>query len=518
MFGEKTIQSSTITGTGSYTLDASVGAFKTWRSQKADASVVFYFAENGDGTIWEAGYGTLTYGSPDTISRTLVLSSTGSLISWVAGDAPIYVQSTPSAVASNHLVTGGLATARPAWLQAGGAWLDYALGLGTTWIKKRWTGAASVEEGRLDIASGIFIASNAAPIRDTTTSGSTIGVNDRGFIVSHDTAAAVRTAALPAVATAGEGFYVGIYADGIFPVFLDTSSTEAVDCAVVPPGQLVWVRCTGTKWLTQGDSNQALIGRRQTVTAGPLSSGAPNLLATVSGLPLSTSNVAAATPLIVRASNGDFERWGLSTGNVSFGTLTNTTTNYLYVTVGVDGVLTGGFTTLAPIYQESGTPATTSGQYTFNIGEMKGYLGNGSTAPAVYLVFVGEAVTSGGNVTAVTAYAYNGRYDSGYTATLPNADTATAKSHNVGVVPRLADFRAQCSTTDAGYAVGDEIGMGSMWTDDGSVNTPFTLAAGRLSGTVILSTNIDVMHISTGARTALTRASWKWRQTYDRGW
>ena len=521
MFAERTMETGASSGTSVLTLGTSVSGWKTWRSQLATATVVFYFAEISDGSIWEAGYGTLTYGSPDTITgRTLILSSTGSLVDFAS--ATVYVMSVPNAVAMKHMLNP-IAATRPAWLQAGGTWRDYTLGLGTTWVENLATSAVAggdAEMGRLNVAKKIYIASNAAPIRDTTTAGSTIAVTDRGSIVSHDTSAAVRVAVLPAVATATEGFYVGIYGDGIFPVFIDTNATEAIDNAVVPPGQVLWVRCTGAKWLTQGNANQALIGQRQAVTTGPLSSGAPNLLATVAGLPLSTSNVAAATPLIVRASNGDFERWGLSTGNVSFGTLANTTTNYLYVTVGVDGVLTGGNTTQVPVYQESGTPGVTSGLFTFNYGEMKGYLGNGSTAPQAYVVVVGEAVTSGGNVTAVTAYAYKGRYDSGYTATLPGAWTATSKNHNLGVVPNFADFRACNTTTEYGYAVGDEIGMGSFFQNDG-INpyaTP-SLLAGRKAMTVKTgSTGWLAVHMSSSSVTTFTAGNWKWRMIADRGW
>jgi len=224
----------------------------------------------------------------------------------------------------------------------------------------------------------------------------------------------------------------------------------------------------------------------------------------------------------VRAAQGDFERWGLSTANVSFGTLTNTTTNYLYVTVGVDGVLTGGFTTLAPIYQESGTPATTSGQYTFNIGEMKGYLGNGSTAPAVYLVFVGEAVTSGGNVTAVTAYAYNGRYDSGWTATLPASGAVISRNHNIGVVPDRGTLIIENTTTEYGYAVGDRVLLGIAGNNTAPQEWPVSVWANRKSGGYggmgSASSAWVVQRPDNGAATGITPANWKHRVTFDRGW
>ena len=521
MFAERTMETGASSGTSMLTLGTSVSGWKTWRSQLATATVVFYFAEISDGSIWEAGYGTLTYGSPDTITgRTLILSSTGSLVDFAS--ATVYVMSVPNAVAMKHMLNP-IAATRPAWLQAGGTWRDYTLGLGTTWVEKLATSAVAggdAEMGRLDVAKKIFIASNAAPIRDTTTSGSTIAVTDRGYIVSHDTSAAVRVAVLPAAATAGEGFYVGIYADGIFPVFIDTNATEAIDNAVVPPGQVVWVRCTGAKWLTQGNANQALIGRRQTVTAGPLSSGAPSFLSTVAGLAITTGSIAAGVPFIVRASQGDLERWGLSTANLTFSSLTNSTVNYLYVTVGVDGTLTAAKTTLAPIYQESGTPAVTSGQYTFNYGEMKGYLGNGATAPAVYAVFIGEATCSGGNVSAVAAYAYNGRYDSGFTATLPAAATPVSKNHYIGAPPGAVEFIAENTTTNLGFAVGDQVRWGSFYGDDGATNVPNVLYSTRLTvgATPGASGAWKLINKASGAQGTLTNASWKYKLIADRRW
>lgn len=122
MFADKVMESCSITGTGGYSLGGAVGAYRTWRSQFATASQVFYFSTNAGGTKWEAGYGTLTYGTPDVLSRTLLASSTGALVSWSASDAPFYVYSAPNSAALQFLIAGGLASARPAWMQSG-LWL-----------------------------------------------------------------------------------------------------------------------------------------------------------------------------------------------------------------------------------------------------------------------------------------------------------------------------------------------------------------------------------------------------------
>ena len=294
-------------------------------------------------------------------------------------------------------------------------------------------------------------------------------------------------------------------------------------------GQFLGISGADVTW--QSPAYPVFSGRRQTVSTGPVTAaGLPNFLpATTTGtLALQTSNVSSTYPLVATAAGG----WSIATGapvdaiGVATGPLTWTglaanraaaTPNFLYVSI-AGGALTPGSTLLPPIYQFGGTPAVTNGQFTFNIAEMRGYLGNGTSAPQVNLVMVGEAATDGTAVISTVGYAYNGRYDSGYTATLPSANTSTSKNHYLGLVPSISDFRAQCISADAGYVVGDELGGGSLWTDDGSVNTALTHRAARNDMSVIVSTNIVVLHKTSGARTVLTRNRWQWRQIAERGW
>lgn len=202
---------------------------------------------------------------------------------------------------------------------------------------------------------------------------------------------------------------------------------------------------------------------RQTVLAGPVGTdGLPTFLATVAGLNLTTQNISSTAPLVISAANGantggEVNNIGISTANITWSSLSNTKTYYLYVTVAADGTLTTGFTELAPIYQWGGNPATTSGQATFNIQEMKMYMGNGATAPQANIVFVGECTTSGGNVSAVVMYAYNGKYDSGYTATLPNTATVVSKNHNIGTTLITTGFRIKCTSAEGNFAVNDVV-------------------------------------------------------------
>lgn len=218
-----------------------------------------------------------------------------------------------------------------------------------------------------------------------------------------------------------------------------------------------------TGYVDTAVSNQAAktyqVPVRQTVLAGSVdANGLANFLAIGTGLAVNL--LATATPLVAAfaagfGATGEVDYIGQITADVSaaWSALAASTTNYLYIDRNTStGALTYGSTTLAPAYQYGGSPSTGNGQHTFRIDEMKMYAGNGSAASAVQRVFVGEAVTNASNVTSVTAYALQGRYDSGRFAI--SASSSYAKAHNIGTVPRLllkgatvaggalADFRA----------------------------------------------------------------------------
>lgn len=549
MFGEKTLYSSTITGTGAYTLDAAVGAFKSWRSQAADGSTVFYCAENADGTIWEIGYGTLTYASPDTISRTLVASSTGALITWVAADAPIYVYSAPTAAALNHMIKGGLATSRPAWLQAGGQWLDYTLGLAVTWVKNRWTGSVNIEEGRFDVANSLFTPSPRRPWTATGTSGKTVAAADIGGVFTFNNSAASRTMTLPANGTAGigHGFKVGglgLTSGGQYGIVVTPAAGDGIEggadaaTKTIPGGirfDAVWDEPTDTWRIEYLNTVPAVwTGRRQTVAAGPVdTAGLPTFLPSTNGtLAITAQNVTATARFVATAANGwDYQgrpndRVGVSLTNLVWTGLTASraaaTPNFLYVSVGADGSLTTSSTIVAPVYQWGGTPATTSGLLTLNIAEMKSYLGNGATAPESFVVFVGEAATDGSGVISTVAYAYNGLYEGAWSAGIPNINTTTTADHKLGIIPKIKDWTFECTTDDQGYLIGEQISMVQQTqTSSGSgVYHMQPLASTRNSMHTRTGTfNAFVAsEATTGTNVNLTQASWKKKPLADRGW
>lgn len=76
------------TGAGTITLGSAVSGYRTFASASVpNASIVTYTIE--DGTAWEVGTGTYTT-SGTTLSRTLISSSTGSLLS-LSGAAQVFI-------------------------------------------------------------------------------------------------------------------------------------------------------------------------------------------------------------------------------------------------------------------------------------------------------------------------------------------------------------------------------------------------------------------------------------------
>lgn len=320
--------------------------------------------------------------------------------------------------------------------------------------------------------------------------------------------------------------------NGIGPINLKQYDSSGVKTsAVVKADQLAFVEFDGTDMVILNPlppviSSTEVVPKRQTVLLGPIdSSGFPTFLpATSVNLNLTTQNVTASAPLIATSSSGfnssgQLDRVGQSTANLTWTGLTASTTNYLYVDV-AGGTLTPGFTTLAPVYQFGGTYSIVNGQNTFNIQQMQMKVGNGATSTNVNRVFVGEAVTNGTTVTSTVTYAYQGRYDSGYTATLPGAASQITRQHNLGV-PIGVDCKEliECTTAELNYSIGDVIIDPQGATGTFAYNHAKSITRNALSTTTGANTAYWLPNKTTGASgTAATAANWKYKFIVERVW
>jgi hypothetical protein len=334
-------------------------------------------------------------------------------------------------------------------------------------------------------------------------------------------------------------FYVQPYGSVTNGVTVTPAAPDTTDLSTAPPGRMTRFQWDGTKSIWRSDYaappiGPAFAGRRQTVAYGPMdTAGLPTFLPNTAGtLNLTSQNVTGTAALIASAANGwnqtngqPLDVVGVATANITWAGLTASraaaTPNFLYCTI-AGGVLTPQQTLLPPIYQWAGTPSTVAGQMTFNRAEMKAYLGNGATAPQTNLVVFGEAATDAVSVIATVMYAYNGRYESGYTATLPAGGTVTTKTHNLGIKPARKKIVAVCTTPDKGYNPGDEIDTLSGLCTATSIVATIPIWSDRNTASVMPATgngndwygvNADV-----GILGPLIRTSWKYQWALDRGW
>ncbi len=269
-----------------------------------------------------------------------------------------------------------------------------------------------------------------------------------------------------------------------------------------------------TNVATTAYADRMITNIRQTVDGGPVDSSG---FAAFGGATGSTTVTASGT-LYLTAANGIYNLRGSITNPAWTGLSTNGMM-YLYEEIAADGTCTGGAGTLAPVYQWGGTYSTTNGQFTFNIQEMTGKVGNGATAAQAYRVYVGEVTVAGGVVTAITWYALMGRYDSGWTATLPNTSTSITKTSNLGIKPGDVQLIIECTTADNGYSVGDQLHQGYM---SGNISEYPVLPIFTTTNTIGYSTGVTNAAVTYpkagGASVNLTVGSWKYKLTAERGW
>lgn len=547
-FAEETVETSNTTGTGTYSLDGAKGDYLPFSSQYSSGDKPAYVVRNNNNTKWEMNRGAVfTPGSPATMARGVWKSTnSNAAVPWTVDDLPLTVYVPASAEVHEGVVTGWLNAARHALLRAGSAFWTYA-DVAVKWDRYIALGdATQTKVGTLDVVKGLWFDDGRRPWTAVGAANKIIASADINGVFTQNNAAANRTFTLPAHGTAGvaEGFKVGglgLTAGGQYGIVLTPAAGDGIDggadaaTKTIPGGvrfDVEWDEAGDTWRVTYLNTVPAVwSGRRQTVAAGPVSSaGLPTFLPSTNGaLSITAQNITATARFVATAANGwDYQgrpndRVGVSLTNLAWTGLTASraaaTPNFLVVTVNADGTLTPGYTILPPIYQWGGTPSTTNAQYTFNIAEMRGYLGNGATAPESFVVFVGEAATDGSGVISTVAYAYNGKYESAFTNTLPAAATSTSDNHNLGVNPRVAKLVIENITTELGYAVGDQIIEGHIVVYS-TVHDPVPIFSTKKTiGFLTSSSGLMIFSRSSpGVPTILTAAYWKYGFVADRGW
>lgn len=91
VYADRVKETTTTTGTGTYSLDGAASGFRTFVAGVGTGQVVTYVVENG--TDWEVGEGTVTDATPDTLTRTTILASSnaGAAVNWGAGSKNVFL-------------------------------------------------------------------------------------------------------------------------------------------------------------------------------------------------------------------------------------------------------------------------------------------------------------------------------------------------------------------------------------------------------------------------------------------
>lgn len=251
---------------------------------------------------------------------------------------------------------------------------------------------------------------------------------------------------------------------------------------------------------------------RQTALAGPASSGLPNFLPSTSGSLTLTSQNLTSTSLTVTCgngfgANGASDKVDLISTNQSW-TCTASTTTYLGWNLSTHATVV---TTLQPIYQFGGTISVTNGQYSYDIVAGQMFLGNGSTASAASVVFIGEAVSSGSAVTSTAAYAYQRKYRTQSAGPFPSTGVVTTLAANIGTsVGIVGSIGAINITSEHGYSPGDIVMPYNASTSGTNLSVPPIRLTGRNTAAFTTGSNqaFALQDAATGTTASATLADW----------
>lgn len=104
-------ETSTTTGTGTYSLAGAATGFQTFVAGIGNGNTCYYCAT--DDTNWEVGIGTVTDATPDTLARTVILSSSnaGAAVNWGAGTRNIFCTQPGGSLGMVRLASGSVSAA-----------------------------------------------------------------------------------------------------------------------------------------------------------------------------------------------------------------------------------------------------------------------------------------------------------------------------------------------------------------------------------------------------------------------
>lgn len=267
----------------------------------------------------------------------------------------------------------------------------------------------------------------------------------------------------------------------------------------------------------------------QTVLSSKITSGLPAFIVDPNdGLHVHIVTDTGSSPIIISFSagfdsTGQISYMGVIDADTYIATLTDDATNFLYAERNSGtGAITLGKVAVAPVYQNV-APTHAANLYWFSIPEMKMYLSNGTdTWTAKQIVFLGEAVTSGGEVTSVVNYALRGEYISADT-TFASAGTKMSFNHNIGAQTGVTLEADAVNVTNEGGWITGEIAKAVLVAHNVGAYVVMFPSHGLdsrngASFTTGATYVIVVVNKANGQSAGVDGSKWKLRMTAKRGW
>ena len=140
-YADRVKETTTTTGTGTVSLAGAETGFQTFVAGAGTGSEVYYSIVHQTANEWEVGKGTVTDATPDTLSRTTILSSSnsGSAVTFSSGTKDVFL-TLPAVEAGNNSNMG---------------LFEHAATIGSDYTIE--TGNNAVSAGDITINSGVTV-------------------------------------------------------------------------------------------------------------------------------------------------------------------------------------------------------------------------------------------------------------------------------------------------------------------------------------------------------------------------
>lgn len=343
-YANRVKETTTTTGTGTYSLAGPATGYQSFVAGIGDANTTAYFVT--DGTSWEAGIGTVTDATPDTLSRGTILSSTtGSAISWGAGAKTVFCEQPAERIPVTWAAGDGRDGASLSGDSATGYFpagqIEAARG-GTNQDSSGWTGLVKA-------TSGVWSAETPSAVR--TYLGLVPGTDVQAYSANLNAIAGLTSAADKVPYFTGSGTAATSTLSSVARTFIALTTTSALFdnvSGLTTLGDVIYGGASGTRTRLAGNTTATKKFLRQTGN-GSVSAAPAWDTVTASDVGLgSVENTALSTWQGTAAIN--------TVGNVGVGTWNATPVGAAYGGTGTSSAAS------------TGVPRVSTGTWTFNAG------------------------------------------------------------------------------------------------------------------------------------------------------